>query len=248
MAIERLWQRIEPVNFTADGGENGTVTVDSVGCFKVKQKVVISAVGLPDLVLQVKKIPSYTTILVGPFNKKNNPNDRDQSLKTRTNISAYTVALVSNIRAAEQKRYHIDPKFIMEWAYEREPAVALRNLLVDKVGFPISANNPLPTISQLSGPNRQRIQNISVVTANSEFEITLPDGVKCYSIKIRDGESTARIAFASGKTSGAGAEYTKLRRGAILISGSLDLPDNSKLYVQAAKVGAVFEVITDYIV
>ncbi len=153
MAIERSWERIGPVSFTADGGTNGVVTLDSVGCFKVKQRVKISSATQPDLPLQIKKVLSFTQFAVGPIKDTTSPAKPINNIKSRTDISAYILADGATITAGEQpKTGPANVVDILKAVYEQEPTVALRNFLVDKIGNGYTEDNPLPTVKVGKNP------------------------------------------------------------------------------------------------
>jgi hypothetical protein len=141
MAIERKWERQDTLLFTADGGEDGTVTLNDVENFKVKQKIVLSSNTQLDLRLEVKKVISTTILLVGPIKDKQNPKG---NLLSRTNISAYTVADGAGIRAQEQDKVRLKPDDVWAAIYEQEPTVALRMFSVDYLGRSYNVDNPIP--------------------------------------------------------------------------------------------------------
>lgn len=149
--LEKRLYAVPPQAFTADGTADGVVTIGAGGCslFKVKQKITITATGLPNLNLQIKQIDNNHNIQVGPI-----PYGKpgvDTSIDARTDISAYTVALGATIFAAEQKRQAIGPDEIARAIYEEEPTVAQRSVLVDECGNKINEANPLPVAATFDG-------------------------------------------------------------------------------------------------
>lgn len=162
MAIERHWEYQAPIAFTADGGADGLVTVSSVECLKVKQNIVVSAVGLPDLALEVKRVISFTQLIVGPKQSK-------LGLKAREDISAYTVALSASIRAEEQSKTRLDPRDIIQSVYEHEPTIAIRTMEVDKIGHPYTVSNPFPTLISDG-------QDIVSVNADGSINVKILEG------------------------------------------------------------------------
>lgn len=245
MAIERFWEEQGPVSFTADGGENGLITLSSVLCFKVRQQVRITAIGEPTLSLEVKRVISPTQLYVGAI--KSNPRE-NHNLKKRTDLSAYTVAKLASIHATEQPKPRIKPEDIIQAAYEQEPTLAHRVFPVDKVGRPYTSDNPFPvdgdfSVSLETTPDTQEIQNISVVNANTEFSIALPDGTKRYFIKVRNHSAKGRIAFTTGETS---TNYWGLTRGIVFDSEDINLPISTTIYMQLDKADQVVEVISLY--
>jgi len=256
MAIEKHWERQGPAVFTADGTEAGLLTIESTCSFKVKQRVKIIALGEPDLSLQIKRIPTPTTIIVGPF-ITGKPGSSNNNLKAREDISAYTVAKVATISAVEQPKVPIPEKDIIQAVYEFEPTVAIRNFPVDCHGNGYTTENRFPVAVDgdinanvdvnvdITLPNTEHVQNITIAAANTEFKVDLPDKTKAYTLKIRDGGATARIGYNLGDT--AAGPYVKIRKGVVYIVQDLDLPDNSSIYVQASKAGEILEVISLYI-
>lgn len=139
--LEKRFRAVSPQAFVANGTANGVITIVNATLFKVKQEVLVEATGLPQLELEVKDIQNITTMIVGP---------RGGNIRGTINISAYTTGLGANVFANEQKRPPIDYAEIMRGVFEEEPAVALRNLLVDKLGSPYDSTNPLPVDATVS--------------------------------------------------------------------------------------------------
>lgn len=165
MAIEKHWERQGPVAFSADGTEAGLVTVFSVECFKVKQRVKIEALGEANLSLQIKRIPTPTTIIVGPI-ITSKPGSSINNLKARADISLYTVTKSASITASEQPKMMIDAKDIIQGVYEFEPTVAIRSFLVNKVGHGYDERNPLITKkgrSQRDSFGRDKISEQTII-------------------------------------------------------------------------------------
>lgn len=145
MALEKRWEAISPIAFTADGTSEGLVTIDNACDFRVKQKVYIRATGLPNKYLEIKKIESDQKLYVGPISS---------DICAREDISAYTVALGATIEAPLQNRPAIPDKEHERAVFEEEPVVAKRIIPVDQCGriyksivddkgiqrFPVDAN------------------------------------------------------------------------------------------------------------
>lgn len=247
MAIEKSWERQGPANFTADGGADGVVSLSSVECFKVKQRVKISSATQSDLVLEIKKVISYTQLIVGPVRDKTHPGKPKHNILSRSDISAYTLADGASITAAEQpKAGPSSTGDIFKATYEQEPTVALRTIGVDKIGNPWDSTNPLPIAgtfaADIQEPTSQEIQNIPTPgVADTEFVINLPDNTQRYFIRVRDNASRGRIAFGVGETA---TKYWSLSRGTIFDSKKLDLPVSSKIYMTASKANMTIELIT----
>lgn len=135
MAFERDWVSVPPQLLTANGGTLGQVQVaDSTG-FKVKQRVVLSATGLPDLQVEVKRVLSLTNILVGYLSSRMNDYQ---------NVSAYTTSLGAFVYATEQPKAKVVQDDRYYATYDGEPTNAWRNILVDELGDYWGSANPLP--------------------------------------------------------------------------------------------------------
>jgi hypothetical protein len=179
MAIERFYEEISPVAFTADGQANGIVTIDDTYCFKVKMDVIIKADGKDPVRLQVKRVLNKTMMRIGPSNK---------GLNARTDLSEYTLAINSTIQAPEQERPNIPPADYERAVYEEEPTVAKRVFNVDKYGKGYTVKNPFPV--------RLSDGSVNIGTVNAELEVQLthrdnyPDG--------GDVHDSIRIGGASG--------------------------------------------------
>ncbi len=156
MAIERVYEQIPATTFTADGAENGVITVADVDCFKVKMSVTLKADTLPNISLQIKRVLNSTQMVVGPLKKP---------IHTREDVSAYTVALNATVEAPEQKRPEIPLVDLERASYSEEPTVAKRVLNVDKYGNAYNADNPLSV--QLSDGD------VNIGTVNAEVEVQL---------------------------------------------------------------------------
>jgi hypothetical protein len=147
MAVERTWLAVAPQALTTNGNAQGVVNISNTAGFKVKQSVVLSATGLPDLQVQVKRVVSPGQLIVGPIPASLQPPQRQegaQLLSRRIDISAYTVAAGAFIYAGEQPKSQLKPEDIIVAVYEQEPTVALRTTGVDQYGNFYSPTNPLP--------------------------------------------------------------------------------------------------------
>jgi|GEM_PF-2379132 len=161
MAIEQKWLSVPPRLFTVDGSSLGIITLANAKGFKVKQLVVISAVSLPDLRLQVKRVISDNQLIVGPI-----PTRAGESLLTkRSDLSAYTVSLGAFVYAEEQEKAKLKPDDIWQAVYDQEPTVAVRTVGVDQFGRYYETDNPLPV--------RLSDGSINIGTVNAELEVQL---------------------------------------------------------------------------
>lgn len=142
MSFEKRFAAVPAQILTANGGANGSVSVPDTRLFKVKQQVVITAVGQVNQDLEVKKVISSTSMILGPITG---------NINTFTNLSSYTTAASAKIFANEQKRPQISADDFERAVYEEEPTVAKRVILVDEFGNKFDADNPLPTSATFSG-------------------------------------------------------------------------------------------------
>src|ERR1700677_320158 len=142
--LEKRFYAVPPQAFTADGTTDGVITIAANACilFKVKQKVILTASGLPNLALEIKEIDNEENIQVGPFAQKLGVPGANTGITARTDISAYTLALGAIIFADEEKRPTIDNIEIVRATYEEEPTCATRSIMVDPCGDLITTENP----------------------------------------------------------------------------------------------------------
>jgi hypothetical protein len=236
MARERFYDKIEPVSFTADGKEDGTIFVEDTACFKVKRVVFLKADGGLYKRLQVKRVLSNTEMVVGPITKGG------QSLKKVEDVSDFTVALNAYIESPAQERPSIPPADYERAVYEEEPTVAKRVFPVDKYGKNYDKVNRFPVEGSFTNdnPNFQKILTFPINDTN-EFVINLPDNTKKYRIKVKQGKSRCVLAFLAGQTVDNGANID-IERGSYFLSPDLDLPNNSKLYLKVVHPNVVVEV------
>lgn len=185
MAIERKWVSVGPVLLTQNGSSDGVLTLTSTAGFKVKQQVILSSNTQPQLKLEVKRVISRTQLIVGERLDTG-------SLTNKADVSSYLVADLANLYAVEQPKSKLKPDDIWQAIYDQEPAVALRNVLVDQFGDYYTVDNPMPV--QLSNGS------INIGTVNAELEVQLshqddvPDvGDVADSVRIGDGTDELEI-------------------------------------------------------
>jgi len=178
--LEKRFAAVPTQVFTANGGADGSVSIADTSLFKVKQQVVITATGQTNLALEVKKVVSPTSMIVGPTTG---------NINAFTDISAYTTALSASVFANEQKRPQISADDFERAVYEEEPTVAKRMVLVDEQGNKINAANPLPTSATVTVPP------ITVDTVGQGDPATNADA---WPTKISDGVDFVGISTVSG--------------------------------------------------
>lgn len=201
MALERQWESISPVLFISDGGEDGSIELSDTVNFRVKQKVKIEALSTPTIILEVKKVLSPTKLLVGPS---------DKNIKSRLNLTNYTVANVAKISAEEQEKVIVPKDDQYKSTYEQEPVVARRVINVDEYGNFYRIDNPMPV--QLSNGS------INIGTVNGELEVQLsrrdnnPDAGDIHD-SVRLGNQNYELSYtANDDESKAAADVTALNK------------------------------------
>ena len=143
MAVEKKWLAVTATPFTADGTQFGVVTIADTNGYKVKGYVFISANTLPTIQLQVQRVTSPTTMIVGP------PGTTPQ-VNHYTNISAYTVALNAMVGFPEQDKNKIKADDIDQAVYEGDPTVAIRTIPVDPYGNLYGPDYPMPVSATIT--------------------------------------------------------------------------------------------------
>lgn len=127
MALAKRWERVSQA-FTANGTTDGIVTVSDATGFFAKQKVSLISDTQQPIELEVKKV-FPTTIQVGRLQK---------GIDDYIDISQFLTVDNARITANQQVKPSLQPDEIFNAAYQHDPAVALRNLLVNKFGVPVS--------------------------------------------------------------------------------------------------------------
>lgn len=232
MAFEKRLPKVDPQSFTTDGTAGGRLNVNDACLFKVKQHVLITGDGLPNLELEVKCVTSSTEIIVGP---------RGGSIKACTDISAYTTALNSAISANEQQHPAVPIQEIERFVYEEEPTVAYRTIMVDKLGDVIDDGNPLPVEATINVSNvgTPTIFNVAAANKGVEYSQLLPDNTAQFILKARNG-AKLQLSYVSGQT---GTNYLTLTPGNIYTVESVKLTGKT-IYFQSSKDDTVVEIVT----
>lgn len=169
MAYERVWAEATQL-FSANGTNQGIVTVSDVAGFYVKQAIVLQSNTQPNLSLEIKRIDGTTIIHVGP--KTSNINDR-------TSVAAYLVADSASITAPEQIISFMKPDEIRNFVYERDPIKADRVLSVDKYGRPYDATNRVPVDATITVPPVEvAIDAFTKVPPDNLLAVGTEDGTK----------------------------------------------------------------------
>jgi len=231
MAFEKRLPKVDPQSFTTDGTAGGRLNINDACLFKVKQQVLITGDTLPTLELEVKCVASATEIIVGP---------RGGSIKSCTNISAYTTALNSAIQAIEQLHPAVPIQEIERFVYEEEPTVAYRTVLVDKLGDLITPSNPLPVEATFNVTNigTPIIYNVDAIVKDTQYSQLLPDGTGQFLLRARNN-AKLQIAYTSGQTN---SNYLTVISGNIYMVEAVKLTGKT-VYFQANKDNTIVEIV-----
>lgn len=137
MAIERKWEAVlQP--FVNNGTQQGVIVVPDATGFFAKQKVTLTSNTQQPKVYEVRRVTQFT-VQVGEVGSQ---------FEQYANITNYTIADLATITAPEQQKPTIKPDEIWQAIYQKDPAVALRNLLVNKFGVAVD------TVTDIDGRTR----------------------------------------------------------------------------------------------
>lgn len=223
MAIERFYNRVGPVLFTQNGQADGIITVSDTGGFKVKMGVYVKADILGEARFEVKRVLSKTQLILGP---------ESTNLETRSDLSAYVLALNPSLVAPFQARPKIPPLDFERAVYEEEPTVAKRAFLVDKYGSAWDKDNPLPTASVIdfNRPDTHSFMSVEIPSPGTVVSINFPDRTKYYQIRVRDNIDVLKIGLSAGDI-GSGNYWTSPFGAVYEPRELMDFPNGYKLYV-----------------
>lgn len=225
MFIEKKRAGVSPMLLIANGTSDGIVTVSDARGFFVKQTVFIASNTQQPRELEIKRFISKNSFRVGP---------KGPSMTAFSDISDFQVSENANISAPEQNRPGITDEDYNRAKYVEEPVVADRVIHVDEYGQYYNQENPFP----ISFPENLEpiILNIPVSTQNDDVLVNLPEDVRRFRMKLRDGKGPLRIYNESGN------DYYEISKGSYYDSGELK---NSSLSVrvQSSQGNAVLEVI-----
>jgi len=233
MAFEKYWAQVPAVPFTANGKDNGEITVDGACRFKVGQIVVISSTSQSDLRVKIKRIPSYNIIIVGPSEGKDKGN-----IRARIDVSNYLLTDIATIRAEEQNRPSIPKKDMDQATFEEEPTLAWRSHLVDKCGesytdtnrFPVDAN--FSANIDLKNPNAEGLFVKNIPTKGTEASFTFPNKTAFYQIRVRNNKDVLKIGLNTGDITN--GDYWTLDFGNTYSPEvQNDFPDSYTLYFES---------------
>jgi len=156
MNTERMWSQVDSTPFTADGQENGVITVENTEYFKVKMTITLQSDTRQPTNYEVKQVLSRTQMALGPVKSKH---------KQRSDLTGWPLSDNPIAKATKQDRPSIDEKDYERAVYEEEPTMAKRVIPVNRYGELNSPENPLYT--QLTDGS------INIGTVNAELEVQL---------------------------------------------------------------------------
>lgn len=173
LAFEKRWGPVSQA-FTANGTVQGVIEVVNAADFYVKQQVSLTSNTQTLLTCEVKSV-TPTSIQVGPKGP----------ISKFSDISAFTVADGAAIQAATQEKSSIKPEEIIHAIYERDPAVALRNLMVNRFGLPID------TVTGIDGRTRLAVDAaLTVESLSVNLNAFGPSPDSALSVGSEDGTTT----------------------------------------------------------
>lgn len=228
MAREKRWEPFGPVALTLDGGVDGKITIPNTCGLHTKQILIFKSTTVQSVqLLEVKKVVSPTEFLVGPKGGK---------IDNYQDMSAFTVADGAVVWTQDQDRPNIPPHEFSRAAFEEEPTVAWRSVLVDKLGDIFTVDNPFPVFDQSSAAQTTvpGVQIIDVATADTEVEFTIPANTKRYIIKDREGNTEIRFSYIQNGTNDNG-NYTLLDYGVALQESGVTPQSSQKIYLRTDK-------------
>lgn len=158
MAIERKWAAVPAQLLTSDGTSEGQIKTPLAFLFKVGQEVNLSSSAVSGKIFKVKRIESPDVMYLG---------DKGKGIDDRADLSAYLVSDTAQVKACEQDRSRISPDEVWQYVYQREPAMAIRNILVDDYGDTIGTRSDNPFYVRLSDGS------INIGSVNAELEVQL---------------------------------------------------------------------------
>jgi hypothetical protein len=155
--LEGKWDAVPATLFTANGDAFGKVQVADTAGFRIKMVVGITSSNLPPLALQVKRVLSSTTMILGAVDQKVNQ-------WQQVNLTAYGVANAAAVGSEQQNKNNIPTDDHYRAVYESDPVVADRVIQVDKYGNYYDANNPYP----ISFDGTVSVGDVSIVDPNTK--------------------------------------------------------------------------------
>lgn len=180
---ERKWVELPAISLTADGAENGKITVTDTAYYKVKMKVTLQSDTLQPTQFEIKQVLSRTEMVLGPVGSKHH---------ATSDLTEFLLTDNSVLKANTQDRPSIPPVDYERAVYEEEPTMAKRVVPVNKYGEMNSPDSPL--YAQLADGS------VNIGTVNAELEVQLshrdnyPDaGDIADSVQVGDGVEIIQV-------------------------------------------------------
>lgn len=223
---------VSPQLLIVDGGVDGSIIVSDTSLFVVGHILAISSSVVPSRLVQVKRIPNSSTLLVG---------DPGKPIQDRVDVSAYLVADGATVSASEQVRPTIPEQEIERLTYDEEPVIARRVVLVDKHGDKVDSSNPLPVDATLSASSADTptIFNVDASIPGTEYSQVLPDGTVSFLVRARNN-AKLNLSYIENATD---TTYLTVMPGNIYIVESVRLTGRT-IYFQANKSNTTVEIVT----
>lgn len=162
MATERNYSAVPPVSLTSNGSTDGVVQITDTAGFYIQMQALLSNNLGSTLTVYIKKVLSPTTLWVGATKG---------GMDHNIDVSAFTVATVSYISAAEQPKQTVPMEARLLSTYENDPVDAWRTIPVDEYGNHYNDQNPLP----VAFDGTVSIGDVSIVEGGNTLVVN-PDG------------------------------------------------------------------------
>lgn len=249
MAVEQKWLSVAPQLFTVDGSSLGIITIANTAGFKVKQRAVISATGLPDKPVQIKRVISPTQMIVGPEPLSLQPAFKQQGnqlLSVRTDLSLYTMASGAFVYAPEQDKARLTVDDIWAAVYDQEPTVAIRTTPVDQYGQYYTDDNPLPVLFEGSisiGAVEVKGTNGNYLEPNTDGSIDVVDvgSVAATPTIFNISVPTANVEVSQSLPSGTKKFSIQVRNSTALLQFAFAVGQSATNFIRLVR-GASYEV------
>lgn len=241
MAFEKTLLAVPAQLLLTDGGKYGQVRIQSTLGYKLKQKVILESNTTTHKPLEVKAVLDTQNMILGPLTA---------SLSDTADLTSYTLATNSTLRADPQDRQAIPPDKFWRAVFEESPTVAIRTFQVDSYGNPYTLDNPFPVdatlnVSELNvdikNPGLPSIANVETGPADEEISFTFPVNTKRFQMKVRNGDAKLKIAFSAGDTED---NYFTNEMGNIFQSGDVDPAYPYTVYFRCSKANKVIEILS----
>lgn len=240
---EKRFLPVGPTLLTADGGtgngaNKGKLTVADTSIFKVGQVLELRSNTQSSIQVKINRIISSTEFYVGNLNKP---------VADRIDVSAFLLIDASFVFAHEQTRPSVPEQEIERLTYDEEPVIARRTISVDKYGHYYDEDNPIPVVIpngtinvNVSEASEPTIQNIVALSANTEYNFTIPKGTKKYRFRVR-GDARLQYAFTVG---GSSTIYVTVYPGNNEEESDVNITADKIIYFMTSKANQSIEVIT----